>query len=269
MIGPTDRPPEPFDPPDGSGPEAPGTLCTGVTAGPPGLFAPPEPFGPDAPGTFCTGVTAGPPGPFPPPDPSGPDAPGTFCTGVTAGPPGPFAPSGPLPGEPGGRWAFEFGSILLNWSLLNWSFCTCVCAVALSPDWTLPIAVEALFACFTDASFELFNAGTATIPIGPSAFGPSFNPCSPAEIAANLDCRSPALLCNPCMDDSFMPNPELPVGPPDEGGGDGGGADWLPPEELGLPSTPPPRAMLLLRSSQVGSAGSAVPGVRGPVVPGR
>ncbi|WP_158844487.1 hypothetical protein [Saccharothrix deserti] len=120
--------------------------------------------------------------------------------------------------------------------------------MAFKPDCTLPMAVDALFACFTDASLELFNAGTAAIPIGPNALGASFNPCSPLEIAANRDWKSPALFCRPCMDDSLMPKPVLPVGPPGEGGGDGGGGgdeDGLP-EEPGLDSTPPPpRAMAI------------------------
>ena len=117
-------------------------------------MTPPDPFGPVAPGTFMIGATDGPPAPLTPPDPFGPVPPGRSRTGVTDGPPGPFTPSGPLPGEPGGRWAFEFGSILVNWSRLNWSFCTCVWSVAFNPDWTLPIAVEALVACFTEASFS-------------------------------------------------------------------------------------------------------------------
>ncbi|ROP40043.1 hypothetical protein EDD40_5448 [Saccharothrix texasensis] len=150
-----------------------------------------------------------------------------------------------MPGEPGGRWAFEFGSILVNWSRANWSFCTCVCIVAFKPDCTLPMALDALFACFTEASLELFNAGTATIPIGPRALGASLSPCNPPEMAANRDCRSPARFCKPSMDDSFMPKPELPVGPPAGGGGaDGGGDDGLPEEPgVGFASTPPPRAM--------------------------
>ncbi|MER5267746.1 hypothetical protein ABTZ99_37175 [Actinosynnema sp. NPDC002837] len=208
-------------------------------------MGPPVPFGPVAPGTFFTGVTDGPPVPLGPPVPFGPDAPGTLVTGVTAGPPGPFTPSGPLPGEPGGRWAFEFGSILVNWSRLNWSFCTCVWSVAFKPDWTLPIALDALFACFTEASFELFNAGTATMPIGPSALGASLSPCNPLEIAASRSRRLPARLSRSDMVDSFMPNPELPVGPPgDGGGGDGGGDDGVPEGPGVFESTPPPpRAM--------------------------
>ncbi|WP_447004371.1 hypothetical protein ACRAKI_32865 [Saccharothrix isguenensis] len=125
--------------------------------------------------------------------------------------------------------------------------------MAFNPDWTFPIAVDALFACATEASFELFNAGTAANPIGPNAFGASFRPWSPVEMAANRDWKSPALLCNPCSDDSFMPNPELPVGPPadDEGGGGGGGGVDEVPDGLepGFASPPPPRAMSALRSS--------------------
>ncbi|MBB5806040.1 hypothetical protein F4560_005808 [Saccharothrix ecbatanensis] len=164
---------------------------------------------------------------------------------MTEGPPGPFDPSGPPPGAPGGLWAFEFGSILAICSRLNWSFCACVCIVALSPDWTLPIALEALFACFTDASLELFNAGTATIPIGPSAFGASLSPCNPPEIAVSRSRRLPARLSRSDMVDSFMPKPELPVGPPgDCDGGGGGGGDELPEEPGEFGSTPPPpRAM--------------------------
>ncbi|GAB2981113.1 hypothetical protein GCM10027184_34600 [Saccharothrix stipae] len=47
------------------------------------------------------------------------------------------------------------------------------------------------------------------------------------------------------MDDSFMPNPELPDGPPAGGGGPGGGGDDVLPElfGFGLASTPPPRAI--------------------------
>ncbi|WP_344035972.1 hypothetical protein [Saccharothrix xinjiangensis] len=166
---------------------------------------------------------------------------------MTFGPPDGAAP-GPVPGAPGTFWASQFGSIFLNWSRLNWSLLTCVWAVALMPCCTFPMALAALLACCTDASLELFSAGTATMPIGPSAFGPSFSPCNPLEIAASRDWRSPALFWRPCMDDSLMPNPELPVGPPTEGGGgDGGGVDveGLPP---GFTSAPP-RAMRVLRNS--------------------
>jgi hypothetical protein len=47
------------------------------------------------------------------------------------------------------------------------------------------------------------------------------------------------------MDDSLMPKPELPVGPPGDGGGPGGGGDDGLPEGPGVVfvSTPPPRAM--------------------------
>ncbi|WP_179118472.1 hypothetical protein [Saccharothrix sp. ALI-22-I] len=72
------------------------------------------------------GATEGPPGPLGPPDGFGPVPPAMLLTGATEGPPGPLDPIGPLPGDPGGRWALEFGSIFWNWSRLNWSFCTCV-----------------------------------------------------------------------------------------------------------------------------------------------
>ncbi|GAA2664450.1 hypothetical protein GCM10010428_14540 [Actinosynnema pretiosum subsp. pretiosum] len=66
-------------------------------------------------------------------------------------------------------------------------------------------------------------------------------------MAVNLDWRSPALDCNPCMEESFMEKPELPVGPPPDEPGDG--VEPPPPEGFGfelpgfgleLPGSAPP-----------------------------
>jgi hypothetical protein len=242
----TDGPPVPLGP-VGVAPFAPLTPANCDTPGPPGplvpvlgrLLGPPLMFGPWA--------TAGPPAGFGPPGRLfGP--PLSCWGGMTTGPAGGLGPGPMLFGPPTVFLALVVGSILANWSRLTWSFSTCVCWVAFNPDWTLPIAFDALSACSTDLPLELLSAGTANRPIGPSALPPSCRPRKPLEIAVSRDCRSPALLCRPCMEDSLMEKPELPVGPPGTpGGGGGGGVDEDGcPDVLGFGfgfALPPPRAM--------------------------
>ncbi|GLY47178.1 hypothetical protein Lesp01_08340 [Lentzea sp. NBRC 102530] len=65
-------------------------------------------------------------------------------------------------------------------------------------------AFAPLSACETALSFELFSAGTANRPIGPSALPLKFRPRRPDEMLDSRDPRSPALPCNPCIEESFM-----------------------------------------------------------------
>ncbi|MBB5955034.1 hypothetical protein FHS29_001604 [Saccharothrix tamanrassetensis] len=118
------------------------------------------------------------------------------------------------------------------------SVLTCVCCVAFRPAWTLPNVVAARSACATELLFELFRAGTANKPIGPSALGLSCSPRSPPVIAFILDWKSPALPWRPSMAELLMPNPDVPVGPPTGGGGGPGvglGDGLGPGDGLGLP----------------------------------
>ncbi|MFS8102397.1 hypothetical protein LFM09_35260 [Lentzea alba] len=112
--------------------------------------------------------------------------------------------------------------------------------MALRFDWTSVKALAPLSACETALSLEAFRAGTANRPIGPRALPLKFRPRRPLEMLDSRDPRSPALLCNPCIEESFMEKPVLPVGPPlpvpggAEGDGVGFGAGFGDGDGVGL-----------------------------------
>ncbi len=130
---------------------------------------------------------------------------------------------------PGTFLKLLFGSIPRKAEALFVSVETVTCWVAFNPCWTSPNALEPRSACATAWSLELFSAGTANSPIGPSAVGPRLSPRSPLEMLLSRACMSPALPCRPDIVDSLWEKPEFPVGPDPNpvGGAGGGGAGFV------------------------------------------
>ncbi|HEX6343750.1 hypothetical protein [Umezawaea sp.] len=186
--------------------------------------------------------------------PRGPEpapAPGTVGADDTTGPPAGRVDGGAPPGPPGmvglcetcppacfgpDAMAFDppgtglkllFGSIFRNADALFVSVETVTCWVAFNPCWTSPNAFEPRSACATALSLELFSAGTANRPIGPSAPMPRLSPRRPLEMELSRDCMSPARLWRPLIVDSLWEKPEFPVGPDPIPAGGGGGAGFV------------------------------------------
>jgi hypothetical protein len=125
------------------------------------------------------------------------------CGPLAVGPPGVKLPDVALP-PPRTFFALVLGSIDLMLVWLVWSTCCDVWCVALRFVWTSVNALAPRSAWETAFSLDALSAGTANNPMGPSALPLKLRPRRPDEMLDSRDPRSPALLCNPCMEESFM-----------------------------------------------------------------